>query len=767
MNIPELYKNLFKDFLIICLIFLFTFPAFIPDYGIGLDTSYIWGLNWLFANDYDTLIRLLHPVGPLSFLKWPTTEGNNLLFSLIFYFFIKTGFIFLLFRLMYEIYGQKHVAAVFFIVLASLFANVDFIIIFSCVVSGYLFIKSQNLLYFAVASVLVFTGLFIKSSIGITSFSVLPVVVAVNFWLSRNFTFVLKQAVIATLAGFIIGLLVYKGNAVLLLEYVFGILRLSSSNSETLSLHPENNWLVLSLFIALVFSLPLIVREKNTRIFMVLLMLPFFATWKHSMSRQDVYHYSILAYFVIISGSIISLVSRQSGIRALTVGLACLMLVYYNMLHIPMNEGIKAEITGVNNLFAISNFQEFSEKHELASRINISPNIISEETRLKKIGDAEVDIYPWEHSYIAANNFKWKPRKMLEIGASTAKWTSEASAKNYERNSASPEFVLFHFVKDKYSGNFGSIDERYILNDEPHVIFNILNNYNLEEKTDHFLLFRKNKGDNLLSVETEELTDNAFGKWVNIPFAENEITRLKVSSSNTFLGKAKKFLYKEEAYYIDYQFEDGKVLTYRYVPSTALDGLWCNPFILNPENDFKEQKVVKVRLRNTNSLFIKNEIKTQIERIKTGNTDANVLFGKTKPINQIILIQSNITSEHMGTNNEISPQGYSYTYEFPLDSIWNLVGEETENLLIESDVFIKSGPAPVFVMEITGSAEDLWHGEHPKNLTPHTWTYIFINKRLNRNNHQNGKLKVYVWNNGKNNAYFDNFRLTVKTSENK
>lgn len=38
---------------------LLTYPAFEPDYGTGLDASYVWGLNWLFDHDYNTLIRLI------------------------------------------------------------------------------------------------------------------------------------------------------------------------------------------------------------------------------------------------------------------------------------------------------------------------------------------------------------------------------------------------------------------------------------------------------------------------------------------------------------------------------------------------------------------------------------------------------------------------------------------------------------------------------------------------------------------------------------
>lgn len=301
------------------------------------------------------------------------------------------------------------------------------------------------------------------------------------------------------------------------------------------------------------------------------------------------------------------------------------------MTYLPKYKGRKIEIAGINNFVELLNFKTFKKKYADISKKNLKPNILAPKIR-KMIGDKPIDIYPWEHSYIAANKLNWKMRKTLEIGASTSRWASLKASENYCLTDDSPNFVLFHLIKDKYNGYFGSLDGRYILNDEPILIFNILNNYSIVEKNNSYLLFKKNNHPNFLSIKVDDYKQCEFGKWIKVQSDDNEITRLKVISKNTLLGSIKKFLYKEEIYFIDYMFDDGKILTYRYVPSTAVDGLWCNPFILNPESNIIEQKVIKVRLRNSNSSFVSNSIKIQIEHIplnkKNNYNSINKLFLK-------------------------------------------------------------------------------------------------------------------------------------------
>ncbi|MCL2041622.1 MAG: hypothetical protein FWG84_06260 [Bacteroidales bacterium] len=432
---------------------------------------------------------------------------------------------------------------------------------------------------------------------------------------------------------------------------------------------------------------------------------------------------------------------------------------------------MKREITGINNFREILNYRTFKQKMLSASENNVSPNKLNTEIR-ETIGDAVVDVYPWEFSYIAANQLNWKPRKTLELGASTSQWASEKASENYLLEEDSPQFVLFHLENDGFGGKFGSFDNRHILNDEPLLIYNLLNNYTLSKETDRILLFQRDTVCHFENMYLDELQNHTFGEWIDIPYKADEITRLKVFSDNTFLGKLNKTLYKETVYYIDYQFEDGMILTYRYNPSTAVDGLWCNPFIRYPNTDVKESKVVKVRLRNANSFCVKASLKTQIQHItlKPDLRDStgvdNALFHKLiTPSKEVIidmLQQSdNEFSKSTGFSSIVEKGGYSYTYKIDLDSLFNAV--EADNLIVEANVsFMNYYSDAGLVISADGTKDDFWAATYfPNSISKYLWHYSYVNKVITRDNHASGMLKVYVFNFGSSPVYIDDFRLSI------
>lgn len=600
---------------IIVIIFLFTFPVYYGDYGTGLDSSYLWGLNWLFVNDYEALTQLIYPFGPLAFLKIPAVIGNNSLISILFYCTIKLGFIWLMFKLSDMMKQTDKFAVIFVVFVVSFFTNIDFLIIGCCFILNLMDYKKNNTLAFVFSVLIAFIGLFIKMSIGISALSIIGVSVLVNVFYSKNVIHLIKRLGIIVFIGFITGLIVFRGINTYF-HFLGGVYRLSEGYGEVLSLHPNNNWLFLFLFLFLMIVFPFICKEKDVKIAYLLSLFPLFAAWKHSFIREDIYHYPILLAFLFVFWGIIFIISSKKSVTFLIASLTILLLCA-NMRNIPMYQGMKREITGINNFWNVLDYKNFKKKMRSISENETSKNKLNSEI-LEIIGDATVDVYPWEFTYIAANQLKWKPRTTLELGASTSRWASEKASENYLLKEEAPQFVLFHLENDYYGGKFGSFDGRYTLNDEPLVIYNLLNNYTLLTKTDRILLFKRNTVSRFENIYLGEFQNYTFEEWIDIPCnTDNEIIRLNVFSNNTFLGKLNKMFYKEVSYFIDYQFEDGIILTYRYIPKTAVDGLWCNPFIQYPNTDVKESKVVKVRLRNTNPLCVKKAIKTQIQHVKT------------------------------------------------------------------------------------------------------------------------------------------------------
>jgi hypothetical protein len=598
---------------IIIIIFLFTFPRIEPDFGAGLDTSYVWALNHLFSNNYEILVELIYPFGPLAFLKMPIPEGSNLIVGLIFFTILKLLFIAALLRTFFSIKSANKAISVLLTLVISYFADTDLLIVGICTIQSILFIKKNSYLFFTGAVFVTMVGLFIKSSIGVNSFTIVFVSVIINFYYYKKIIPLLKLIIINLFIVLALGLLVFQ-DITLFFNYIINVITLTLGYSSALAVYPENNWFLLGVFILTVFSFPFLVKERDSRFVFILLLLPLFIIWKHSMSREDLTHTRIMLYFLFFFWGLLIGITNKKSFLLFFLSSISILSFYHNMSNLPGYSGYKIEISGINNFHeSLIDYKVFFKKNSSLSTENIRQSKLEPEIR-SLINNSSIDFYPWELSYVPANDLNWQPRRTLQSG-SFSHWLDMKSAQSFERN-VGPEYILFHFVRDQWGGNFGSIDGRYLMNDEPLTVYNIFNNYSIEKKTDKYLLLKKNKTNSLLEPLAGEKIVWAWNEWIDVPIPENDIVRIRFYCNSVFFGKVKEVLYKGETYYIDYQFKDGKVISYRFNPSNAIDGLWINPFIQASFSDKTEGEVTKVRFRNSNPDFISDSIIIQFERIK-------------------------------------------------------------------------------------------------------------------------------------------------------
>lgn len=598
---------------IILVIYLFTFPRLEPDFSAGLDSSYVWAINHLFSNNYDKLTQLVYPFGPLGFLKMPLPLGQNLITGLVTLSVLKFLFVALLLTIFFSGDKGNRLLSVLLTLIISYFTDIDLLIIGISAAQIILFLRKNNYLFFTGAVLIATFGFFIKPSIGINAFSIVIVSVFISYYCHRKFTYLLKIIIINLFIVLALGLIVFR-DFTLFFNYIINIINLTLGYSSSLALYPENNWILLGISILSVFSFPLLVKERDPRFVFILLLFPLFIIWKHSMSREDLTHNRIMLYFLFFFwGLLIGIVQKKSLLLFFLCSISILSF-YRNMSNLQGYSTYKIEISGINNFYeSIVDYRGFFSKNSSLSSDNILQSRIEAETR-SVIADSTIDFYPWELSYIPANNFNWKPRITLQSG-SFSHWLDLKSSQSFTKNNG-PNFILFHYVYDPWGGNFGSIDGRYLLNDEPLTMYNILNNYSIEKKCDKFLLFKKTGANNLSDPVLLEKQNAEWNEWTDVPYFKDNIVRLKFFSRSSFFGNIKKLVYKGEAYFIDYQLKNGKIHTYRFIPSNAEDGLWINPFVQYSFSDTTESEVMKVRFRNSNSFFISKKINIQFELIK-------------------------------------------------------------------------------------------------------------------------------------------------------
>ena len=554
-----------------------TCPAFEPDYGPGLDSSYIWGLNWLFSNDYSRLIELIYPFGPLTLLLSPTIENGHFLLFLTGYTLLKLLFTWLALRMATE-RGHNLGLAALAVTAAMVVCNVDFVV----PTTALLVLRSlerRNAWWWTGAAVLAALGLYIKISIGVAALSVLFMGWAVSAWRSRNLKTVLLQAAAVAVALLAVGMSVYHTPRALL-QGLTGMVHLTLDYGSALVLEPDYCRWALWVALAILMAYPWVVRKGSGRLLWLLFLLPLYANWQHAIVREDFFHFKQLAAFTATMAALLPLAQERVENGKWRVERwswlwmwGCVGLLIVNLYNMPDSKGRKLTRVRPQNGWNVT-----VEYPQLADRCrkNIEENkhlYRLPESTLNLIGDGSVDCYPWDHFFAAANDLRWQPRATM--GTALSHWLEEQSAYNFSGGDEAVDNILLH----RTDNDLQTLDGCYLLNDEPLVVDAWMQHYRVADSGWYGLLLsgerRTEKGE--WRAENEVL-QGRWGEWFELP-SEADWCRVAVSSKLTFWGSLRSRLYKPDLYYVDYLMPDSSVVTYRYLPSTARDGLWTGPLV--------------------------------------------------------------------------------------------------------------------------------------------------------------------------------------------
>ena len=621
LKISGLHKTYLPLIVIVAIIFTLTCQEFSPDYAPGLDSSYQWGLNYLFVHDYGTLQQLIYPIGPLAFLKMPTTEGANFAMALIFYLIVKCGFLVLGFKAAGAIDNEGNSNNQFtrwlipsvFLLAFSYFANIDVILIFTCILLCLESIKQQKLWLYATACLLATLALFIKISIGVNALSAIALTIPLYFFEHRNIKKMLWMCGIS--AGIFISLsFLIIHHPQTLLRYYIGATHLVFGYGS-LSATYENHLVYLILFAITLLAAPFLCKGKYSRYAYLLSLIPLFAFYKHGFIREDCPHYFGMVYFMVCFWMILILIEEKRKTYLILLSLISVTSLLLNAKEMSeYQQRIQRPFSSVANMTEpYFHYHRFVRECDAKTKQCLPEKQLSDTMR-QVIGHTSIDIYPFEFSYAAQNKLNWQPRTSL--GSALTPYLESLSAENFDGSDDAAQYILWHFQNDEYGKTSISIDQRYFLNDEPIVVTNILNHYEVAAREDHLLLLKHTSVPALGSTTLSDPFVARWDEWITVPQHGNDITRIRVNSKKNFLGKIAGTFYKDITYSIEYQTDDGKCYLYRYDPAFATEGLWCNPFVQIPYSTEPETRVVKVRFHTENAQLVKPQLTLQFERIR-------------------------------------------------------------------------------------------------------------------------------------------------------
>src|SRR5690606_2024684 len=192
---------------------------------------------------------------------------------------------------------------------------------------------------------------------------------------------------------------------------------------------------------------------------------------------------------------------------------------------------------------------------------------------LEMVSGSTVDIYPWDYSVIAANKLNWRPRVVIQSYASYTSYLDGQNARHLASDQA-PDYFLWEsdkISKDYNGGDLNSIDNRYLLNDEPQTMLQFMSNYDYCCRDGKYLIYKKRTESVLFKTHINEAIHVTWNQWVKVPEMNHNLLRAKLKFDKSFLQVVKSFFYKDEQFWIYFKLRSGAIHKYRIVPKNASD----------------------------------------------------------------------------------------------------------------------------------------------------------------------------------------------------
>lgn len=745
------------------IIAIFSFPEIGLDFDIGIDPPLKWLYNHLFSSDLSLGKDIIFPHGPLAFFMYPLAE--NFILSVIVTIILQVAFVVQLFHLIDAKKWQEWLlTAVLAWIIFSL-SNFNQLVISNISVAYLLYFRNEKQFLKYWGLVLTAFAFYVKAYVAIISGTLTFSLLVINLLRYKNY----KQTLIDL--SFLLGsmllfwYLMYSqlGGFV---NYCIGMIHLAGDNSAAAAYFPNNNWWLIVPFLVIIWSLPFLQKSREGKIFGFLFSLSFFAAWKYGMAREDYYHVRTYLFFIAISMILFLVYNRRNLMANVFVIILAIVLFAVNMKNVENPQPIAINYSGFKNfVLFVSSFQEIKAKSESQNTKNIACNRLPEAIR-NQIGDKSVDIYPWDYTIVAANRLNWKPRPVIQSYAAFTSWLDKKNADHF-RSASAPKYFIFginNITTDPNGFKLGSIDYRYLLNDEPQTLIELIRSYERIYCDRNFLVYRKrNQALEVHSLIKKSQTAR-WNEWISVPDDANQFVRLKLHLDLSFSGKVKSFLFKDELYYIYFKTKDGSTLKYRIVPQNAVDGVWISPFYTSAGDPSPSKIITEVLLTCSDKNSTKNPFTFEWEYFDTGLKVINDFFGKDSIKIPEVYAEGDLDLESdnpdwSGFNAQkvtndvlthqklylVEPEGFSPAFKLDVDSLIKLPVRISVECWLKTDRNVHSS----LVIETENAA-----GE--KN-----WQGIEINRQIIDEDELNQvfsyvdvllpfrKVTVYIWNNGK------------------
>lgn len=590
--------------------FVFTFPKSMYPISSGLDSSGGYAMNHAFAYGLVFGKSIVHSYGPLGFAVSPHVMAHNVAWGLLIQFVVKVSLAVGLMRLAQlaktpEGRPWHSVINGALIIYLLAMCTLEWGLMLSVLSATLIAVGSTQQIkwrWLSAAIVLTVLGGLIKPGFGIVCAAMVGCGAIMASARQQQWQW---QPLVYTVLGlsFVLVLwwLLLYHSLDGLLQFMQAVLMAAKGYSAAHTQNPPNNWWLWGAFF---ISWLVFVRwEKNARVsvFYGVAILATLMYWKYSMVRQD-HSLMFFNWLMIFYGALV-LYTRVLSWRlivnvVLTFGLLIASMTASGYNHIKLL-GLKQSTQGLGHFMEWVHFNNTASVVHQQTLEALAVDQLSPELK-QQLNHKTVDIYPWEASMVAANNLNWQPRPAFQSHMVVGPYFDARNQTVLTDSSKAPDVILWE--REHRAGPVGSIDGRYLLNDDPLTLQSLLSQYQLDRIDGNVAVWQKT---DTMPIRFESVhEENArWGEWITVPAIEpGSVVVLKVLHHPSLVQKVKRTLYKENESTVEYQLADGSVQTHRLYTDNMHNGVWVNPYVTEINQPLIQGKsVLAVRFNHSPS----------------------------------------------------------------------------------------------------------------------------------------------------------------------
>lgn len=528
---------------------------------LGLDVSWQVTLNYALVHDWVWGKDIIYTYGPLGFLATRFSLGISRWVYLLFDLFVVCNFYFIFKDFIAA--AANRIIAILIIFFTALTVNANhagdiswviMLFIYYWLYKSYKEPEISSFIWMGVNIVLCF---YIKLNAGLIGVLFLGAHL-VNLLLFKRITIVKAVSVFGSvlLVTYLASLLLH----VHLPGYINGAFEIIKGYNDVMYLEINSfdryENIVSFLFYGLltvfaVYAVYLIMQRKTSQVFFVLISVAYiFLLRKQAAIRNDVSHYVEFIEY----GSLILLVGNMQMVHQKwnkAILFLSLLLVGISLYFASEQEGKSLDKALAKRYGSfgsyVSAFISYNEKRTIyQSRKRYIPKRI-----INKIGNATVDVFPWDSEYIIENRLNYTPRPVFQ---SFSAYTEQLQNINYEKYRLSaPEFIIY---------DYDAIDQRYPFNDDLSINLFICKNYTFADSFSSNgrwrVLLQKKEAVMPLSMTQGKVV--ATRLKTNIPATTKA---MKIEVKETFAGKLQSLFYRAQAIRLQMNMKSGVSVLYR------------------------------------------------------------------------------------------------------------------------------------------------------------------------------------------------------------